>query len=268
MRASTIRPKTRRFWPVASVPLVWAACATPALQSGRGFEPGSSADPAAVGFERDRRFATDDLSSLADPGPFPPRGEAIEGSNPGVVTGSPALLEPSSSQGERPPLLAWDGGVVEGPTPGAVLERGTPQHGIEPSATGRMHIIELYQNALDERDSLIDERTELRSMLAAAQEALAANQANAATLEGKLLELQGESESLRAELSDLAARLVTAQIRRLEAEKLLLESQIQSRRQGPALRSPADPTGPSAARRAHEPAPAAGTPDPREGGER
>ncbi|HVS09105.1 MAG TPA: hypothetical protein VMS76_04455, partial [Planctomycetota bacterium] len=47
-----------------------------------------------------------------------------------------------------------------------------------------------------------------------------------AQAEGKALELQAREQALLEENLELAGRLTTAQIRRLQAEKLLLETKI------------------------------------------
>jgi hypothetical protein len=93
-----------------------------------------------------------------------------------------------------------------------------------------MHIIELYQEALDERDQLRIEVGELGIALERADEALGAGAAKSAALEERAGELEAEVQRLISQNQDLAARLATAQIRRLEAEKLLLETRLDEHR--------------------------------------
>jgi hypothetical protein len=130
----------------------------------------------------------------------------------------------------QPPLLGWDGGVVDGAPSGSVSAEGQPAHGLEPSPAGRMHIIELYQRVLDERDSLAGEVETLARTLEETQGTLAAERARSADLETRLAALEASHQSTLGDNRELAARLATAQIRRLEAEKLLLETKLEGLR--------------------------------------
>ncbi len=125
-----------------------------------------------------------------------------------------------------PPLLAWDGGVVQGPRPGQVSDQGTPAHGLEPTIEGRMHILELYQAVLDERDSLALEVKALTAALEKSETGLGETRRASSELETRMAALEEAKEALLRQNQELAARLTTAQIRRLEAEKLLLETRI------------------------------------------
>ncbi len=125
------------------------------------------------------------------------------------------------------PLLGWNGGVVDSPEDGAIQTvNGTPTRGLEPTIEGRNHIIELYQAVLDERDQLITEVTALQTALGSSQTQLEAARSGMAERDTRISALEEGSRSLTEENNTLAARLTTAQIRRLEAEKLLLETQI------------------------------------------
>jgi hypothetical protein len=131
-------------------------------------------------------------------------------------------------QAERPatvqreePLLGWNGGVV---LDGAPTQQA-PDHGIEPGQ-GRMRIIELYQQVLDERDALRDELEATADAMEAAQRQRIELEEENRTLRERVVELENAQASMQAENLDLAARLTTAQIRRLEAERLLLETKI------------------------------------------
>ena len=138
----------------------------------------------------------------------------------------PALggLEPAPP-GEEP-LLTWDGDVIDGPKRGEVVEREDPARGLEPNPGGRTYLLQLYQDVIDERDHLEDEVRALRKALGEAQAQLDDHSASTTGLSTRLDALDAEVERLAAENEDLAARLATAQIRRLEAEKLLLEARI------------------------------------------
>ena len=138
-----------------------------------------------------------------------------------------AAQDPIGTRDEtpRPPLYAWDGGVVDSARQGTVGQ-SSPGHGIEPTLEGRMHIIELYQEVLDERDSLVREVDMLGTTLSKTQELLERSLRERSELEARIVDLTSAQEAITAENQALAARLTTAQIRRLEAEKQLLESQI------------------------------------------
>ena len=155
------------------------------------------------------------------PGPNEPAG-------PGA--GSPTTLFESDPLGEaldlEPPLLSWDGGVVAGSPQGVVSESSEPGHGIEPTVEGRMHIIELYQEVLDERDGLIRELETLSAAFETTQNLLERSLQERSELEQRISGLETSRDAMTAENRELSARLTTAQIRRLEAERLLLESRI------------------------------------------
>jgi hypothetical protein len=161
-------------------------------------------------WERDQRYRQEGMPRTIEPEPAPVAGEQAD---------PPAPV----------PLLAWDGGVVDEPVQGAVAQGDSPK-GLGPSPAGRMHIIELYQEALDERDQLRIEVGELGIALERADEALGAGAAKSAALEERARELEAEVQRLISQNQDLAARLATAQIRRLEAEKLLLETRLDEHR--------------------------------------
>jgi hypothetical protein len=123
-------------------------------------------------------------------------------------------------------LYGWDGSVVEGQAPGQVTQRSNPGHGLEPTLEGRMHILELYQSVLDERDALASEVQALTKSLEKTDVDLSAARARAAELETKLASEVRARDELQRQNLELSGRLTTAQIRRLEAEKLLLETRI------------------------------------------
>jgi hypothetical protein len=127
----------------------------------------------------------------------------------------------------EPPLMGWDGDVVAGDLPGNTVEESSGARSLEPSPTGRMYIIELYQQVLDERDALAGEVAVLEQTLAETRALLSATSDSLQQLEARVVDLEARYQALQGENLDLSARLTTAQIRRLEAEKMLLEAQIQ-----------------------------------------
>ncbi len=110
--------------------------------------------------------------------------------------------------------------------PQGAAQFGAGTHGIEPTDSGRLYILELYQEVLDQRDALELEIQALQADLEHAQQEIARLSSRANDGEGRAGMLEQELAGLRSENQDLTARLTTAQIRRLEAEKLLLETKI------------------------------------------
>jgi hypothetical protein len=153
---------------------------------------------------------------------------------------APRLAEPERTErtGEgsevpsapRPPLYSWDGGVVDSAPQGRVTTQEGIPRGVEAPPAGRMHIIELYQQVLEERDALAREVEELRRHLDETSLALEAKTRAADELTARVAALDEAHRALMAENQTVAARLVQAQIRRLEAEKLLLETRIEAER--------------------------------------
>ena len=127
---------------------------------------------------------------------------------------------------EAVPLLSREGGVVEPPAPGSVTQGGAPTHDVEPASQGRMYIVELYQQAIEERDALQIEVEGLYASVEELQSAVAASEEALAERDARIARLEEDGRALLDENVDLAARLATAQIRRLEAEKMLLETKI------------------------------------------
>lgn len=127
----------------------------------------------------------------------------------------------------RAVLYARDGSVVGANASalqnGPAAER-TPQEGT------RTYMLELYQKAIDEKEGLALEVKNLAATLDKSRGELAASIAARDELDKKYAALEAERARLQEENFDLAGRLVTAQIRRLESEKLLLESKIEWQR--------------------------------------
>ena len=143
-------------------------------------------------------------------------------------TDLPAGPTPDAGGGQ-PVLYARDGSVVGGeahpstPPSGPAAEH-LPQEG------SRTFMLELYQKAIDEKEALALEIKNLEATLEKARTELAASVKEKDELEKKHDALEAERARLQEENFDLAGRLVTAQIRRLESEKILLESKIEWQR--------------------------------------
>ena len=163
-----------------------------------------------------------------------PMGAWPDTGSPSSPYGIPSASQPTGlSTPSRQPLMptensiyAWDGGVVDAAKPGSVKE-GAPSHDVQPTEGGRMYILELYQEAIDERDALQLEVSALNASLEHAQRSIDEYVKRLARADAIASSMTTERDRLRQENADLAARVVTAQIRRLEAEKVLLESKLE-----------------------------------------
>lgn len=153
----------------------------------------------------------------------------------------PSVFTQPTAAGE-PLLYARDGSVVDA-TAGAEQEGAAPARRDVGAESGRMHLLELYQRVIDERDDLSREVHALRADLEAQTSALGQSQGRANGLEARVQELQTQVERLGAENQDLAARLTTAQIRRLQAERLLLEHRLAMQREREAQAAAAQAAG-------------------------
>ncbi len=158
--------------------------------------------------------------------PSPSSTDAAGGQEPATSEPPPGAELAGHS---APPLYAWDGGVVDGAPQGQVVQESASR-GPEAPPTGRMHIIELYQQVLEERDALAAEVRGLEAALEKTAAELEAERTQRATLETRVAALEEGHRGLLEENRDLGARLTTAQIRRLESEKLLLETRIEMHR--------------------------------------
>ncbi len=145
-----------------------------------------------------------------------------------ATKGDPA----ASGANERtmPPLYSFDGGVVDGPEPGSVVESSRPGADVGDPDDGRLRIIELYEAVIKDRDAYADEVAVLSTRLEAAYQLLEQSETSGQVVKEQRDALQETIDRLEQENGELTARLTTAQIRRLEAEKMLLEIQIESYR--------------------------------------
>jgi hypothetical protein len=113
--------------------------------------------------------------------------------------------------------------VVSAAPPGAPAEVAQPSCPPRADAGSRVTVIELLQQAVEERDRLRQEVEQLRAALDKAGQLAQELEAQHISKQGVLASAEQERQRLALENSELAARLATAQIRRLEAEKSLLE---------------------------------------------
>jgi hypothetical protein len=143
---------------------------------------------------------------------------------------TPTGAESAVVKAEEPRLYARDGAPVSVDGSESASETAAsapPSREFKQGDGSRLYLLELYQRAVDERDELVLE-------VSAREKALAQSEVGYAELEQKntalgleLADLRTRVAGLEDENFDLAGRLATAQIRRLEAEKLLLEATIE-----------------------------------------
>lgn len=116
---------------------------------------------------------------------------------------------------------------------------GSVPHTPTVGAESRTFLLELYQQSVDAKEALEREVRALHADVADLRGALAERERELQTERVRAEGLEGERVRLTAENAELAARLVTAQVRRLEAERLLLESKIEALRAQEAAREAA-----------------------------
>ena len=126
-------------------------------------------------------------------------------------------------------LYARDGSVVQGNGAAGATRNGPAAERL-PQEGSRTFMLELYQKAIDEKEALALEIRNLEATLQKSRSELAAALKEKDELQQKHDALEAERARLQEESFDLSGRLVTAQIRRLEAEKILLESKIEWQR--------------------------------------
>lgn len=143
-------------------------------------------------------------------------------------TAAEVRLTPSLRPAEpaEPVLYARDGSVVNPNAPAS----GAPSRDLPTQAGSRMYLLDLYQKAVEEKEALALEVKGLNAALAKEQAQTEAVVRERDALHARMQALEEEKQKLAAENTDLAARLVTAQIRRLESEKALLEWKIDALR--------------------------------------
>ncbi len=147
---------------------------------------------------------------------------------------------------ETPRLYARDGSVVDGAPRGQVETRERLVHDLQPSGGGRMYILELYQQVMNERDDLQRELHQLEQERQRQNEQLTSAEERQVRLEERVTALEQEQRRLVEENLELAGRLTSAQIGRLEVERLLLQAKVREAKE--AARDPV-PAPPAAADR-------------------
>jgi hypothetical protein len=138
----------------------------------------------------------------------------------------PGAAHAGSSAWESSTLYARDGTPLDTKANPQAPASEPAARELQPSETGRMYILELYQKAIDERDGLRRELATLAADLEQAKSQLTQGQQQQSDLAARVAQLEADNQRRVEENVDLAARLVTAQIRRLQVEKILLEQRL------------------------------------------
>lgn len=141
----------------------------------------------------------------------------------------------SAPAGDEAVLYARDGTPVrrtESTTAASTAGEGeAPPRGIQAEgAASRPYMLELYQSAVQRGDDLALEVEALDRRLHEAEQREAEQRQRVRQLEEQLAALTDERDRIQAQSFELASRLTTAQVRRLEAEKLLLETMLEQTR--------------------------------------
>ena len=155
--------------------------------------------------------------------------------------GQPAgsrIVSPGSSVAGAPSGSRYgDNGAVRGDPYGSTTALDAPARELEPGGTGRPLMLQQYQAVLEERDALRIEVDALTHQLQLMQVRIQELQGELQGGDLRATGLEQEVESMRRRVleveqqnGDLSARLVTAQIRRLEAEKDLIQVLIDNQR--------------------------------------
>ena len=130
--------------------------------------------------------------------------------------------------GEGAPLYGFDGSPVGSMAPGGVERRTKPiDRTIDDGGGSRLVLLELYQQAVEERDELLLELEALDRALDLGEERTRGVENQLAAMLSANQALEERMLALEAENTEVAARLATAQIRRLEAEKAWLEAAVE-----------------------------------------
>ena len=137
-------------------------------------------------------------------------------------------LEPwGAGPNSRSLLYARDGSPVPDQNGGAVTTTDGTARDLGEDDGSRPYLLELYQSAVDQKEKLELEVTALQRQLDDAGRQQAAQQAENDALQQKVKAYEDEIATRDRDNLELAARLATAQIRRLEAEKLVLETTLE-----------------------------------------
>jgi hypothetical protein len=157
-----------------------------------------------------------------------------------ITLPGPAL--PSPIEGARtktePRLYARDGSVVGEQQPGTVSMGQDYGRNAAVQEGSRWTLLEQYQATLDENEGLQAELTALTQALEQSEAREDGLNTQLESLRAELAQHVARIEKLEGHNVELASRLTTAQVRRLQAEKLLLEAKLDWKRVETAINQP------------------------------
>ena len=111
------------------------------------------------------------------------------------------------------PLYGWDGGVVDSHPQGRVVQEERTR-GVDPSPSSRTHIIELYQDVLEERDKLARNVETLNAALRQAEQEI---QGKSGETDGLNSQIDALFEAAVNGSTELAGQTLTGVAEMLEA---------------------------------------------------
>jgi hypothetical protein len=145
-----------------------------------------------------------------------------------VASTQPAWAENGNRQ--QPLLYARDGSVVSEQRPGTVSITEDPGQAAGADTGSRWTLLEQYQASIQRSEDLEFEIRGLTKDLEAAEAREQQLAAELGALNAQMAKMIEKLELVQDQNIDLASRLTTAQIRRLQSEKLLLEAKLDGRR--------------------------------------
>ena len=138
-------------------------------------------------------------------------------------------------------LIARDGSIVSPQQPGTVAITPRPGQDSMQEEGSKWTLLEQYQAAVSAREELEFEVTALGVALDQSEAETARLSQVVQQLQTQLAAQEQTIAGLKDESLELAARLTTAQVRRLQSEKLLLEGKLEWARVQATLNAPAEP---------------------------
>jgi hypothetical protein len=164
--------------------------------------------------------------------------------NPQVQEAQPRAW--ASTPVAEPQLYSRDGTPVGVQEPGtvAVSPRTGQSSGQEEGS--RWTLLEQYQDAITAKEELEFEVGALGNALDQAEAQTALLSQASEEMRAQMAMYEQRIEELKSENLELASRLTTAQVRRLQSEKLLLEAKLDWSRVQAVINQPDDPMSPGA----------------------
>ena len=143
------------------------------------------------------------------------------------ISAAPTQSDPWRSGRDQRNLYARDGSPVPNQPAASVTTADGIGRELGQGEGSRPYLLELYQQTIEQKEELALEVSALHAALEEADHRQLELQTENEGMQMRLNELEHKLDLLEADKLDLAGRLATAQIRRLEAEKLLLETTLE-----------------------------------------